>query len=272
MSAKKAAVAAAANLPDFQARNAVAEAIRLSLAADNVAVLNLFQRLKLYISVAFPANQWQIEWNAAGWDKYAAARKEDWDSTALMLIDMDNYVAAHSVVLLAGANMPVGFGAGLTTLTASFTANHYSFVQAREAALVATETKVMANNTIYTDLMVMFGAGKLLGFSAALVKQFTFASLLQLISGRGVSGLRGFVLSAATGEPIENASLKISSLGIHVFSDSDGSYMLSSIPAGNYVIEVSAAMLGIGVSYITQSVSVSVKIGTVSGLDFSLLQ
>lgn len=272
VSAKKAAIIVAANLPDFQARNSIAEIIRLALAADNVQVLNFFQRLKHYISVAFPGVQWQIAWDAAGWGHYAAARKEDWDSTALMLISMNNYVTANSAALLAGANMPAGFAAGLTTLTASFTANHYDYVQAREAAALAAEIKLEANNAIYTDLMTMFGAAKLLGFSAALIKQFTFASLLQLISGAGTSGITGFVMSAATGDPIENASLKILSLGIHVFSNSDGSYTLSSIPSGNYIIEVSAPNPTIGPSYITQSVPVTVNLGTISALDFSLLQ
>lgn len=272
ISARKAAITAAANLPDFQARNAIAETIRLYLAADNIQIMNLFQRLKHYISIAFPASQWQIAYDAAGWTEYLAASREDWDSTSLMLINMNNYVSANSAALLAGANMPTGFAATLATLTTSFTTNHYNFIQAREAAALATETKLIANNAIYTDLMTMFSAARLLGFSPALTKQFTFASLLQLISGVGTSGITGYVLSAATGDPIENASLKINSLGIHVFSNSDGSYTLSSIPSGNYTVEVSAPNPTIGPSYITQSVPVTVNLGTISALDFSLLQ
>ena len=270
--AKKAAITAAANLPNFQARNAIAETLRLALLADNTQVLNIFQRLKLHISVALPANQWQIAYDAAGWADYPAASRGNWDSTAFMLINMNNYVATNSAALLANANMPANFAATLTALTASFTANHYAFVQAEEAAAVATEIKLVANNEIHTDLMRMFSAARLLGFSTAVMKQFTFSSLLQLISGIGVSGITGFVISAATGDPIENASLKIHSLGIHVFSNSDGSYTLSSIPSGNYTIEVSAPNPTFGPPYIVQNLPITVNPGTMSALDFSMLQ
>ena len=255
---------AAAALPDFQARNAAAELIRIDLAAKNDEVLTLFQQLKRYIEYAFPASQWSIQQDAAGQTYYREASNLNWDSTATMLQSMVNFITANSAALLSGNNMPAGFPTTVSSAKTAFDGYHLNYLAERTAALTATEDKVNANNQIYKDLIAMFSDAKLLGFSYADMANFTFSRLLTLISGGGFSTLQGYVYDSLTSLPIAGAKVEIPVLGVMTATDSTGYYQISPLPASTYTVFCGAT------GYVTADSPITLTTGVTSAADFYL--
>ena len=227
---------AAELLPDFQARNSIAQNLRTDLIAVNDRVLLYFKQLQRYITYAYPVAQHVAQYDAAGYAYYSEAANLNWDSSAAMLVSMTNFIAANSVQLQATNNMPTTFEALVIAVKTLFDSTHADFLTAENAAFVATETKVEANNLCYQNLIAMFSDAKYLGFSPALMKSFTFASLLSLVSSGAPSKLRGTVTDALTGLGIANASVELTNLGVSVVGNADGEYLFNSVPYGTYNI------------------------------------
>lgn len=255
IAARLADVDSAELLPDFQARNSIAQNLRVDLQAANNDCLLVFRQLQRYISYAFPAAQYQAQSDAAGGVYYNEAQNENWDSTAAMLVSMTNFIAVNSAALLANTNMPTTFPAKVTAFAATFNGTHARFLAAENDAFVATETKVLANNQCYQDLIEMFKDARYLGFSPATMKQFTFSSLLSLISSGGASVLRGTVTDAITGLPVAGAVIDLTNLGVSVVSDVNGNYEFAGVPAGTYNVNCTASgyVLFAGVVVVTVS-------------------
>ena len=241
ITARLSEIDAAELLPDFQARNSVAQNLRTDLIDVNDRVLLYFKQLQRYITYAYPVSQHAAQYDAAGYAYYPEAANLNWDSSAAMLVSMTNFIAANSVALLAVNNMPVGFEALVIATKTLFDNTHADFLAAENAAFVATETKVEANNLCYQNLIAMFSDAKYLGFSLALMKSFTFASLLSLVSSGAPSKLRGTVTDVATGLGIPNVSIELTNLGVSVVANADGEYLFNSVPYGTYNILAQAA-------------------------------
>jgi hypothetical protein len=269
--ARLASIDAADNLLDFQARAASQELKRVALSDLNYTVLSSFQILKRYITYAFPANQTQILLDSAGWGYYPEASNQNWDSSEQMLNSMDIFISANSVLLLANSNMPIGFPATVAALYNTFASQHLDYESERQTTYISTETKVNANNAIYTECISMFSDAQLLGFSPALGKQFVFSSVLSLVSGAGAAGISGFVTDSVTLLPVPNCEVRISSLGVSVLTGVDGSYLVSGIPADSYTVDyVPAPPTNLDPPYIPQALLVVVPIGTVTVVDVAL--
>ena len=108
----KAAIAAAKALPDVQARGEAAESLRVELVTQAETCRQNFQKLKSYIVTAYPNKALHKgKFEAAGQLYYEGASNEDWESVSQLNQSGSNFIAANSVALLAGLNMPVGFQA-----------------------------------------------------------------------------------------------------------------------------------------------------------------
>jgi len=262
VAAREAEIDAAELLPDYQARNSIAQNLRTDLITVNDRVLLYFKQLQRYITYAYPVAQHQAQYDAAGYAYYSEASNLNWDSSAAMLVSMTNFIAVNSVQLQATNNMPTTFEALVQNVKLAFDTTHQDFLIAENAAFVATETKVAANNLCYQNLIAMFSDARYLGFSSALLKSFTFSSLLSLVSSGAPSKLRGTVTDAATGLGIPNVSVEITNLGVSVVSNADGEYLFNSVPYGTY--NVAAAATGYanytGVVVVSPSVSATYTI------------
>lgn len=265
VAARRAEIDAAELLPDFQARTAAQELLRISLVDQLPLILSNFQLLKRYISYAFPGNQYIVQIDSAGQGYYSEASSENWDSVIAMCVSAENYMTANSVALLANSNMPAGFQAAFVALMSTFQNTYVSFENERLATLVDTEAKVAANNQLYTNLIAMFkDAQYISAFSAAQKQAFVFSKNLQLVSGVGLGGFGGVVTNAASlGSPISGAMVDIITLGISAVTLGDGSYSFGSVPAGTYLVEISAA------GFQTQQTSVTIT-SAYSTIDFQL--
>jgi hypothetical protein len=165
VTARIAEIDSAELLPDYQARNSVAQNLRTDLIEVNERVLLLFKQLQRYIAYGYPVPQHQAQDDAAGHSYYAEAANLNWDSSAAMLVSMTNFIVANSSDLLASNNMPSTFELTVIVTKSLYDTIHQNFLVAENLAFVATETKVAANNLCYQNLIAMFSDARYLGFS-----------------------------------------------------------------------------------------------------------
>lgn len=225
---------AAELLPDYQARNSVAQNLRTDLVDVNDRVLLYFKQLQRYITYAYPVAQHAAQYDAAGYGYYSEAANLNWDSSAAMLVSMTNFIAANSVDLLATSNMPPTFEAAVLGTKSAFDTIHQDFLIAENDAFVATETKVAANNLCYQNMIAMFTDARYIGLTPAELKSFTFSSLLTLVTNIAPSQLKGQITDSTTGAPVPSAIIEITNLGISAITDANGNYFFNSLPAGTY--------------------------------------
>ena len=261
---RKAQVLAAKALPDYQARNSTAEIMRVQLIDTNKASCDLWQKLKRYISYAFPSSQWQIQWDAAGMNYYLNASNLNWDSTEQLMNAGKAFITANSAALLLNNNMPAGFAATFTTATTTFTARHQAYLQEREDVRIDTQTKIVANNQIYSNLIAMLADGKIIYENDPAVKnEFTLTTLMSIVSNSGLSGVKGTVADAVSRNPKAGATVTIIELNLTTTTDVNGFYQIDA-PSGSYTLEVSG--LGI-VTPVTTSFVIAVGVQTTVNVD-----
>lgn len=253
--ARKAQIASAKALPDYQARNSQAETLRVGLLTVNDSCCSLWQKLKRYITYAYASNLWQINYDAAGMEYYATASNYNWDSTEQLMNAGKAFITANSAALLANANMPATFSATFSAATLDFTTKHQAYLQEREDVRIDTQTKVLANNQIYTNLVAMLADGKLIyDTNPAIRNEFTLTTLMSIVSNSGLSGVKGTVADSVSRAPLAGVTITIIELNLNTTTDVNGFYTIDA-PSGSYTLEAS----GVG---ITTPITVSFTIAT----------
>ena len=266
VTAQLAAIDNAANLQDDQARSAKAESERISLTQIADTCLANWQKLKRYIADAFPAEQQKPNLEAAGYLYYDKAGNYNWDSIQGLLTSGQTYITANLAALQAGDNMPAAFATTFQTDKTAFDTLHQQFLQSEETSQQDTETKTVANNLVFSNLMSMFLDGQeIFKTNDVIKKQFIFDQVLILISGTGTAGVKGTVTISGTSIPIENAKLEITENGKKALTDFDGKYQILQVAAATYTLNVGAE--GYKVKEIK---NVIIKTGTVITLNISL--
>lgn len=262
----KAAIAAAKALPDAQARGADAETLRVSVVNEaDVCRLN-YKKLKSYIITAFPDPLIQKpKFEAAGQAYFREAGNEDWESVEMLIQAGTNFIAANSVALSAGNNMPAGFAAqwdgdGLTFNTT------YSLFKIAEQTSEDTAKKINANNAIYRTGINMMKDGQIIFENKPEVSvKFVFQSLWDLINPP-VAGIKGNVKRASDNLPLGGAIITAQQAGEPVETteaDDSGNFSLR-LAAGTYQVTASAD------GFISQTVEVVVDKGSYKTVNFSL--
>lgn len=266
IAAQLAAIDNAANLQDDQARSAKAESERISLTQIAETCLANWQKLKRYIADAFPAEQQKPNLEAAGYLYYDKAGNYNWDSIQGLLTSGQTYITANLAALQAGDNMPATFATKFQNDKTAFDTLHQQFLQSEEISQQDTETKTVANNLVYSNLMSMFLDGQeIFKTNEVIKKQFVFDQVLILISGTGTAGVKGTVTISGTSTPIANAKLELVENGKKTTSDLDGKYQILQVAADTYTLKVGAE--GYQVKEIE---NVIIKVGTVITLNISL--
>ena len=160
IAAALASVEAASTLPDYQARSAESEVLRIQLTQTNTACLAHWQKLKRYITDAFPAEILKPRLEEAGQLYYLKASQLNWDSTRGLLSMGSLVIQTHLADLTASLNMPPAFQATFDTDKAKFESQHQAFLDSEELTNQATEVKILANNQIHASIMSMFLDGQ----------------------------------------------------------------------------------------------------------------
>lgn len=263
ITAQQANVVTVRNMPTYQARIAAKKAFRAAMLTDLKKILSMILLFKNYISNAISNVALRdIALAAMGYNYYEVAGGRDWDVVKAMLVSANAYGAANSVMLLA-AGMPATFLADLAALSVDFNSHYSSFLAESAAALVATETRRVALNAVYVELMIMFNLAQLLPLTPAQKKEFNYAYQLQAISG-GPTGNRGYVYDILTGLPIAGVMVEIPSENIMVFTDADGAWEVN-VRNGNYGIRFTPPS---GTNYQVINDTIVVLVNTMSRRDF----
>jgi hypothetical protein len=254
------AITAAENLPDNEQRVQAAALIRKQMSVKGEECRDKWQRLKLYIQEAFPANEIDTRLAAAGSSHYTAAVKENWDELKRLMIDGEQFITDNTAALSANDNMPAGFPLEFTTKKTEFETMYNDYVNASLNTEVQTQDKINANNAVYADLISMLKDGqRIYKKDEALRKLFTFDQVLNDVAGAGQAGLKGTVTDGVN--PLEGVKVKIVEDEEETLADADGKYAITQLAAGIYHIEFSKA------GYQTQIIEVIIEAGVTKTLD-----
>ena len=186
-----AALAAAKLLPNEQARGSVPELVRIALLPLGATCLANQRMLKSYIEDAFPASV-STQLASAGNNSYRAAYNEGWEEMNTMITDGNLFIANNTVALeMTGTNMPAAFVTTYTSGKTAFETIYNNYLLTAQATSGNTNTKMKANNAVYTSLRSMLDDGKLI-FEADKTRKalFTFSNVLAKVTGNGTTGMR----------------------------------------------------------------------------------
>jgi Carboxypeptidase regulatory-like domain len=234
-------IAEAANLPDAQARAAQSEILRIQLEEKAATCLSNWQKLKRYILDAWQPNLQKPNLEAAGQNYYSKAGENNWEAVASLVQSGSTFISTNSATLQANENMPASFQVTFDNAKAAFTENHQEFIESEQAKVLATETKMLANNNIHAKVMAMFMDGQeLFKDNEALKKQFVFEQVLTLASGTGSAGLKGTISDANTETPVVGAIVTILPTGRTTASDEEGKYHFTQLAADEYAVTITA--------------------------------
>lgn len=259
-------VANAASLPDDQARGEQSETFRIQLLDASKQCLKLFNYLKRYIVDAYPDNLQKTKNDAAGQLYYEKAANANWDSVKGLLDSAFNFINNNMSDLMMNDNMPSNFPNNFATAKQTFETLHAQFLNSEENARIATQNKIDANNDLYTKLMIMFEDGQLIfSDNEAVRKQFIFAEALQLVSGVGTAGLKGYVTDSITGHPLSNVLVSLSGRTKTTTTDNEGRYEIMQVAANTYTVTFKLS----GYQDYIQT-NQEIKVGTMSKLDIQM--
>ena len=97
-------------------------------------------------------------------------------------------------------------------------------------------------------------------------KQFVFDQVLNLVSGTGTAGIKGYITADNTNAPIQGATVAIEQNGKSATTDQDGKYQILQVAANTYNIKIGAE------GYTSKLIeNVVIKTGTVSMLSVTLV-
>jgi hypothetical protein len=228
--------------------------------------LSNWQKLKRYISKAYPENQQKPKLEEAGSLDYLKASQKNWEKVRSLNQAALNFLNNNQATLQANNNMPPTFIADYITPKETFQTQHQSFLDAEETARQGTQDKITANNLVHKNLMDMLLDGQeIFKTNDAVKRQFIFTELLFLVSGAGTAGVRGTIANSNNGELIVNASVIANPGGKTAITNEDGRYLISPLAAGEFTIEIIAD------GYETQTIENHIVIkGTISTLNIEL--
>lgn len=237
VTAAKAAIAAAMGLPDEEQRDEDTRTFRaemLVLLKDNN---ELFQRLKRYITKAYPKDQLKIKFAAAGQAHYEKASNEDWNAAKSLYKDADDFIQANTAALEANDNMPpgpAGFAAQFATARNNFNTKYQAYIDAGQNDEVETQDKTEANNVIHAAVMSMFLDGQMIfKNNEAKKKLFTFEQVLLNVAGPGSTGFKGTAKESVTNVLLPNVLVKVIGTDVEILTDAEGKFS-KILAAGTY--------------------------------------
>lgn len=182
LAARRLELKTAEELPDEQARYANAEAFLVTLRERATVAKAKWQLLKRYIVDAFPKSLQKTRQEEAGLLLYGEAGVDNWEVMKQLFIAGKNFITNHNAELTANNNMPATFEADYDAAKTLFETNYQDYLDETELAVVATQTKIVSNNTVYDELIKMMDDGKeIFKDDEAVRKQFVFDEVLALI-------------------------------------------------------------------------------------------
>lgn len=231
-------VDAALNLPGFQERDEAQETFHIQMTEAHAVAILKWKTLRSYIKHAFPPELQKPKIESAGYDHYTKAANKNWAETQLLMNAGQHFIDNNTAELTTGG-MPATFAAEYATATSDFLTLYDRFTDAEQDSQEATDTKINANNAIYSKLISMFEDAQIIFENDPSKRErFVFAQVYAMITrpggGSSVSNtevlISGKVTALGTGQPVQDASVNTTPEGttttFSAVTDADGNYEL----------------------------------------------
>ncbi len=178
----------AAQTPDYQQRNSVAESIRVELKQQAKEICNLWQRLKRYIIAAFDPQLHKPLLEAAGSLSYRKSTQLNWEFIPSLTTSAIHFMNHRTTDLIAGGtNMPPSFPATFAAASAAYDELYSRFIYHRQSR-EGTEKKIIINNQLYAQCTAICRDGAVIYQNKrGLRVKFTFSRIRRLISSSGTN-------------------------------------------------------------------------------------
>lgn len=225
----------AENLPTADERNKLFKDAHNLLNDKRVECADLWQRLKRYIKRNFSKDEWEMQWMAAGSNKYKDSGKRDgkYDVFEEMMQMAVRYINENETRLLSNNTMPPAFKDQFTEAAAAFTALRLDFNQKQEQAESGTDQKLKVSNELYEILVEdMKDAILVFNDNPVLAKFTAYSRMLTDARGNKPSGMKGVIVFDDNGNPAPNVTVfTLQHGGRSVTTDGKGKYKIE-VPSG----------------------------------------
>ncbi len=176
---------AASALPEFEARETNWDNFQKDLITTGTKCLQLWQDLKRYIADGWPKEEEKKAFLKAGQDWYQTAKNKNWESLSKLNTEGIAFMRENREQLLANNNMPASFPTSYLSAIQRFDSLQRQFYKSWEKEKEITERKILANNAIHRQLMVMMMDGqRIFKNEPAIGKRFVFMNLLEDLKGK----------------------------------------------------------------------------------------
>lgn len=262
----KEAIVAAREMPDNDARTALAQMKHVELEKQYKIARLKFQKTKSYIAGAYRDNkaEQKIQFKAAGQRHYLASGNKDWESILSMNQSAANYLHENMTVLTAGNNMPANFPGLYATHSNNFMLAHLAFKQAEQTSEM-TDAKIIATNGVEsTGREMMNDAQLVFADRPDIAVKFDHATIKELVNAK-TNGINGEVTDALTFQEIAGAKITIQKAGepaVELTCDAEGHYS-KVVSLGTYTVTSVAP----GYGPVTHEAKVT---GGYKGVDFEM--
>ena len=267
VTALRAELLAARNIPALTQRQSEQEVARINLLAKLTLCLDKLNALRLYIRDAYSVDAIRVvRMQEAGFDDYEKAANANWEKLEAIMSNATTFIGLHEAELLAGDNMPAGFKADFDLLADTVNPEVVAMLNMRENNKQGTSGKILANNALYNNVISVCEDGVyIFRNDAAKASQFVWVTVTEIITPPGAAGLKGDVKDEVTSLPIEGARVLLKRGGFPedtAITDAEGKYEFKNLAVADYTGKVIAER------YMDNDFTVSIQTGVTSGKSF----
>jgi Carboxypeptidase regulatory-like domain len=232
-----AAITAADDLPDANARYVGYGIARNDLMSCKDGIVQHFTMLLSYISDAYPASTVELMINAAGKPFFDRSKRNIWTSVSALLSAAVPFIRENKVALMANNNMPASFIDSFQVLRDRFTVAFADYNASDTEAAGQTTEKVDANNAVYNAIAKMLDDGRIVfSNNPDMAKEFTFGKLLSQVRSTKMAGFSGRANLPNKGKLIEGVRVSIPNTDRFAVTDENGRYELFPLAADTYTL------------------------------------
>lgn len=269
VTALRAELLAARNIPALSQRQSEQEIARINLLAKLTLCLDKLNALRLYIRDAYTVSAIrEVRMMEAGFGDYEKASEANWEKLEAIMNNAKVFIGFHEAELLASDNMPADFKADFDALAVTVNPEIVAMQNMRENNKQGTSEKILANNNMYAKVIAVCEDGVyIFRNDTAKASQFVWSSVTDIITPPGAAGLKGEVKDELTSEVIVGVSVNVKQADspmVTVLTDVDGKYLFGSLPAGNYEGKITIE------GYQAVGFTVTISTGVVSTKNFVL--
>ena len=247
-----AALQAAKDLPNLEARQGVQTRMKTILDSATVNCNSLVQDLYTIIGRCFPQNQVESLRSEAGSSYYLAATGGNWKSADTLYGMVTAFLIAYNADLIKG-KMPADFPAQFASGYDDFSKASDNYSVAKDNLTKGGTAKQNANNAVYATLRPMLDDGQAIyRKNAAMRKFFSFRALIKMVAAPGKTGIRFKLQQAVSLLPVSNSSITMQPGNYTLYADKNG-IAIETMPGGKYTFTITTP----GTKTITQEVKIT---------------